>query len=118
LPVELDELETGHRREGIFYGFMILLQKMGLALALFLVGQVLDLAGFIERPPGGDIPIQPESALLAIRVAIGPLPTIFLIGGLVLAYFYPISQQVHQDIRLKLEARKQQQVDREEKPQN
>ncbi|MDB9311560.1 MFS transporter [Spirulina sp. CS-785/01] len=106
--IELDELETGYRREGIFYGFMILLQKIGLALALFLVGVVLELNGFQERPPGGDIPIQPDSALLAIRVAISLLPTLFLIGGLVLAYFYPITQEVHQDIRAKIEAKKRQ----------
>ena len=66
--IELDELNTGQRREGIFYSFMVLLQKFGLALALFLVGQGLGLAGFIEKPPGGEIPIQPDSALLAIRL--------------------------------------------------
>ena len=103
--IELDELQTGQRREGIFYGFMVLLQKMGLALALFIVGQVLEWAGFIERPPGGDIPIQPDNALLAIRVAVGPLPTIVLIIGLILAYFYPITREVHAEIRLKLQER-------------
>jgi GPH family glycoside/pentoside/hexuronide:cation symporter len=107
--IELDELNTGQRREGIFYGFMVLLQKFGLALALFLVGTVLELAGFIEQPPGGNVPVQPESALLAIRIAIAPLPTVFLILGLVLAYFYPITREVHQEILLKLHERKLQQ---------
>lgn len=105
--VELDELNTGQRREGIFYGFMVLLQKVGLALALWIVGIALEFAGFIERPPGGDIPVQPESALFAIRIAIGPLPTIVLILGLILAYFYPITETIHSEIRLKLQARKQ-----------
>lgn len=105
--VELDELNTGQRREGIFYGFMVLLQKVGLALALWIVGIALELAGFIERPPGGDIPVQPESALFAIRIAIAPLPTIVLILGLILAYFYPITEAIHSEIRLKLQARKQ-----------
>jgi GPH family glycoside/pentoside/hexuronide:cation symporter len=104
--IELDELNTGQRREGIFYSFMVLLQKFGLALALFLVGQALDLAGFIERPPGGEIPLQPDSALLAIRIAVGPLPTIVLVLGLILAYFYPITKEVHDEIRLKLQERK------------
>ena len=104
--IELDELNTGQRREGIFYSFMVLLQKFGLALALFLVGQALELAGFIERPPGGEIPIQPDSALLAIRVAIAPLPTVFLVIGIVLAYFYPITKEKHAEILLKLKERK------------
>lgn len=108
--IELDELNTGQRREGIFYSFMVLLQKLGLALALFLVGQALEISGFVARVPGSAIPVQPESALLAIRIAIAPLPTIFLIIGLVLTYFYPITKEVHADIRLQLQARKEQKI--------
>ncbi len=104
--IELDELNTGQRREGVFYSFMVLLQKLGLALALFLVGQALEWSGFIERVPGQPIPIQPDNALLAIRIAIAPLPTVFLIIGLVLTYFYPITKEVHADIRMQLKARK------------
>lgn len=105
--IDLDELNTGERREGIFYSFMVFLQKMGLAVGLFLVGQALEIAGFLERVPGEPIPIQPDSALFAIRVAIGPLPTLFLIGGIALAYFYPITKTVHEEILLKLKERKE-----------
>jgi glycoside/pentoside/hexuronide:cation symporter, GPH family len=104
--IELDELKTGKRREGIFYAFMVFLQKMGLALGLFLVGIALESAGFQERIPGQPIPVQPDSALFAIRVAIGPLPMLALILGLVLAYFYPITKEVHAEILLKLSERK------------
>jgi GPH family glycoside/pentoside/hexuronide:cation symporter len=108
--IELDELNTGQRREGIFYSFMVLLQKFGLALALFLVGQALEFSGFIARIPGEAIPVQPENALLAIRIAIAPLPTIFLIVGVVLTYFYPITKEVHADIRRQLQERKDQEI--------
>ncbi len=104
--IELDELKTGQRREGIFYGFMVLLQKFGLALGLFLVGIALEWSGFKATIPGQGIPEQPASALMAIRVAIGPLPTLCLIVGLVLAYFYPITREVHAEILLKLKERK------------
>jgi GPH family glycoside/pentoside/hexuronide:cation symporter len=103
--IELDELQTGQRREGIFYGFMVLLQKVGLAVGLFLVGQALEFSGFVETAPGQAAPIQPPSALLAIRISIGPLPTIALILGLILAYFYPITREVHAEILLKLKER-------------
>lgn len=104
--IELDELNTGQRREGIFYGFMVLLQKFGLAFGLFLVGNALEASGFKAAVPGQNtLPIQPDSALLAIRFATSILPVFFLICGLVLAYFYPITREIHAEILLKLKER-------------
>ena len=57
--IELDELKTGRRREGAFYGFFVLLQKLGLALGLGLVSLALGLAGYITPPPG---PRRPSSS--------------------------------------------------------
>jgi glycoside/pentoside/hexuronide:cation symporter, GPH family len=108
--IELDELNTGQRREGVFYGFMVLLQKVGLAVGLFLVGQVLDRSGFMETMAGQPEPTQPASALTAIRWMIGPVPAVVLIAGLILAYFYPITREVHAEILLKLRERKRNQT--------
>jgi glycoside/pentoside/hexuronide:cation symporter, GPH family len=102
--IELDELNTGQRREGIFYGFMVLLQKVALAIGLFLVGQALEWAGYIPSTSGQPVP-QPDLALLTIRLLIGPIPTVILLVGLVLAYFYPITREVHAEILLKLQER-------------
>ncbi|MBW4646593.1 MAG: MFS transporter [Goleter apudmare HA4340-LM2] len=106
--IELDELQTGQRREGIFYGFMVLLQKFGLAFGLFLVGNALQASGFKATVAGQtELPIQPESALQAIRIAVGPLPTICLICGLFLTYFYPITREMHAEIMMKLQQRRE-----------
>ncbi|MBO9998571.1 MAG: MFS transporter [Cyanobacteria bacterium SID2] len=104
---DLDELNSGQRREGVFYAFMVFLQKTGLALGLWLSGVALELAGFIEPEPGAAIPEQPESALLAIRLVVGPIPTMFLVIGLVLMYFYPLSREVHDEILLRLKEKYQ-----------
>ncbi|NJN31050.1 MAG: MFS transporter [Synechococcales cyanobacterium RM1_1_8] len=104
--IELDELQTGQRREGVFYGFMVLLQKFGLALGLFLVGQALERSGFISAVAGEPIPVQPETALMAIRWAVGPIPTVSLLCGLVLTFFYPITREVHAEVLLKLAERR------------
>ncbi len=104
--IECDELITGQRREGIYYGFMVLLQKMGLGFAVFLVGAALEAAGFLSRAPGEPVPVQPDSALNAIRVAIGPLPAFFLLLGLLACWFYPITKKRYQEILAELEARR------------
>lgn len=102
--IEYDELRTGQRREGLFYGFMVFLQKVGLGFGLFLVGAALEWQGFIQQPAPGQV--QPESALTAIRVLIGPIPTVVLICGIILTAFYPITKQKHAAILAELEARR------------
>ena len=104
--IDLDELTTGRRREGTFYSFMTLLQKFGLALGLFLVGAALKASGFVEVLPGEPLPAQPESALQAIRLFMGPVPLVLVICAAVLVYFYPLTREVHTEIMLKLAERK------------
>ncbi|MDB9525623.1 MFS transporter [Oscillatoria sp. CS-180] len=104
--IELDELRTGKRREGIFYAFMTLLQKIGLAVGLFLVGAALESSGFMAEAA-----VQPERALLAIRTFIGPVPLVLLCCSLVLCYLYPITRTVHSEILLKLAEQRQGQKD-------
>lgn len=93
--IELDELKTHKRREGIFYGFMVLLQKMGIALGVFMVGQTLGAVGYLRATEALPNPVQPESALFAIRLFVGPVPAAILVVSLVLAYFYPITRARH-----------------------
>lgn len=104
--IDLDELTTGQRREGVFYGFMVLLQKFGLALGLFLVGISLESSGFREAVAGEALPDQPLEALDAIRWAIGPIPTLCLIVGIGLTWFYPINRHRHAEIMLRLSEKK------------
>jgi glycoside/pentoside/hexuronide:cation symporter, GPH family len=104
--IELDELETGQRREGLFYSFMVFLQKICLGVALAIILQSLDWTGYIHPTETVLAPIQPPAVLMAIRLAIGPIPTISLIGGVILAYFYPITRERHQQILLQLAERR------------
>jgi glycoside/pentoside/hexuronide:cation symporter, GPH family len=99
--IELDELETGQRREGLFYSFMVFLQKICLGVALAAILQSLEWTGYDSHTQ-----TQLPAVLMAIRLAIGPVPTISLIGGLILAYFYPITRERHQQILLQLAERR------------
>ncbi len=105
--IDYEELRTGQRQEGIFYGFVTQLLKLGIAIALFLVGKTLDWSNFIPTIAGGTVPIQPESALWAIRLMISLVPISALIGGIIFAIFYPISRIKHEEILLKLAERRQ-----------
>ncbi|MEM9264058.1 MAG: MFS transporter [Cyanobacteria bacterium P01_F01_bin.13] len=101
--IELNELKTGQRSEGAFYAFMTLLQKIGLAVGIFLVSLALETSGFNK-----DVATQSESALLAIRFFMGPVPLALVIGGMVLTYFYPITKATHAETLLKLVERRKQ----------
>jgi glycoside/pentoside/hexuronide:cation symporter, GPH family len=104
--IELDELQTGKRREGIFYGFMVLLQKMGLALGLFIVGWILEKSGFQANASATGVE-QSSATILAIRLGISLIPAVFLVLGLFLNHSYPITEEFHQEIRLRLLEKKQ-----------
>lgn len=105
--IETDELKTGKRREGSYYGFFVLLQKLGLALGLFLVSQALALAGYITPPPGAEAAVQqPDTALLAIRLMIGPIPAVILAVGIYLVYRFPITKEKHEETLRQLEAQR------------
>ncbi|MEO0540504.1 MAG: MFS transporter [Cyanobacteria bacterium P01_A01_bin.105] len=101
--IELDELNTGCRREGAFYAFMTLLQKGGLAVGIFLVSLALESSGFVQ-----DAAQQPDAALWAIRFFMGPVPLTLLICGMVLAYFYPITKAKHEETLLQLAEKRRQ----------
>ncbi|MEM9767303.1 MAG: MFS transporter [Cyanobacteria bacterium P01_D01_bin.71] len=95
--VDLDELHTGLRREGLYFSAVVFLQKLGIAVALFASGSFLDLTGFIANAES-----QPPAALWSIRLLIGPLPAVLLVCSLWFAYRYPISRHRHEEILLAL----------------
>jgi glycoside/pentoside/hexuronide:cation symporter, GPH family len=104
--IEFDEWETGQRREGIFYGFMVFLQKTCIAIAIWLVGVTLGWSGYITPTDAVAQPIQPESALFTIRLFIGPVPALILACSLLIAYAYPITRRQHAEMRSALEQRR------------
>jgi len=103
--VEMDELETGQRREGVFYGFFVFFQKFGLALALLASSSVLQLAGYVNATTANPTPVQPASALLALRTIIGPASAAFLLLSYVAVYLYPITREKHDAMRAELDKR-------------
>jgi GPH family glycoside/pentoside/hexuronide:cation symporter len=90
--IDVDEVRTGTRREGAYYGANALLTKPAQSLALFLTAFLLEESGFITRAMNqGEIFLdQPASALLTIRVIVGLIPGIALLLGSGLLFFFPL----------------------------
>lgn len=100
--IEVDELRTGERHEGMFYSLVTLMGKVANSIAVPLALAVLDFGGYIPNAVE-----QPESTLTGIRLVVGPIPALLLVGGIVFAILYPLSRQEHHDVVHELETRRQ-----------
>ncbi|HZD58601.1 MAG TPA: MFS transporter [Anaerolineales bacterium] len=99
--IEWDEWQTGERHEGMFYSLVTLAQKVASSIAIPLALLLLEITGYIP-----DAAQQPDSALLGIRVLIGPIPAILLCAGILFAILYPLNRQQHKQIIAELERRR------------
>ncbi len=98
--VEVDELSTGQRHEGIFYSLVSLFKKIASSIAIPLTLLVLDWSGYVSNAP-----LQKPSAILAIRILTGPVPSVFLLGGILFAIFYPLTRETHRKTREQIQVR-------------
>jgi GPH family glycoside/pentoside/hexuronide:cation symporter len=103
--IEWDELRTGRRQEGIYYGVKNFIRKLTGALAIFLALQVLGWFGYQTPPTGATSFLQTPVTLTAIRVLIGPLDAVLLFSAVITAWFYPLTREQHARVRKLLGAR-------------
>jgi len=70
---------------GQFSAWMVLAQKICISLALFLFGNLMSLSGY-QATRGA---VQPDSALIAIRLCMGLLPAVMVVLGLTVMRRWP-----------------------------
>jgi GPH family glycoside/pentoside/hexuronide:cation symporter len=105
--VEYDELETGQRREGIFYGFFYFLQKLGLSLGLAASNLVLEATGYIKPAvEGGPLPPQPDAVYFALRAFVSLVPAAILLISFLAVRAYPITREKHTEMLNELAKRR------------
>jgi oligogalacturonide transporter len=63
---DVDEMVTRQRREGIFAGVMVLTRKSTVALAIMLIGIVLQESGFVKG--GGTQPVSALHAIIGLMI--------------------------------------------------
>jgi Na+/melibiose symporter-like transporter len=98
--IDKDELKTGRRREGAYYGSSSLFTKPAQSASAAIIALVLALTGYIQG--------QAEQDLLAqygIKLTIGLIPAIFIIIGVIILLRFPIdgSTKEYKEWKEKLE---------------
>ena len=104
--IEWDELRTGRRQEGIYYGVKNFVRKLTGALAIFIALQVMGWFGYQTPPENATLFMQSPATLTAIRVLIGPFGAVLLFSAVTAAWFYPLTRERHARIRKLLARRK------------
>jgi Na+/melibiose symporter-like transporter len=102
---DADEFLSGARREGIFSGIFAFARKSGGAFTLFIIGLLIDAAGY---KPAVDSVSQVQTAefKLALRFIFFALPGLYLIGALWAARTYSLTRERMEQIRQIIRYRK------------
>ena len=98
---DLDELNTGERREGTFAAIYWWMVKFGLAFAGALSGLILGLVGFVP-----DAATQPAGAVTGLRLAYSLVPASGTLLAIWIMWGYDITEARANEIREALEARR------------
>ena len=99
---DLDELQTGLRREGMYGAVGAFTLKLGSAAVTSLSGIMLVAAGYA----GSAAALTPE-ALVNMRNLYALVPATGLVVGLVLTAFYPITEALSRSTREQLDRRRE-----------
>ena len=99
--IDLDELNTGKRREGIFGAIYWWMVKFGFGIAGGLSGVIFSVIGWES---GGAT--QSEEALFGLRLFFSGLPILGTLIAIYIMWDYDLSEEKAGEIRAKLETRK------------
>jgi GPH family glycoside/pentoside/hexuronide:cation symporter len=96
-----DELRTGVRREGVFFGINALLTKPAQSLALTLIPTILEGTNFVTREANlGQIYLdQPAEALFGIKALVGLIPGLALLLGALILIWYPLRGEYLDEVK-------------------
>ncbi len=110
--VDVGELAFRENRSGSFSGMLTFLRKTTTAIAQATVLALLGLVGYREPvqvlKDGVLVAVdqdQPDGVLLVIRLIVTFIPLILLSFGVMIARRYPLTKQVHGEIRRAIEGR-------------
>ena len=98
--IDLDELNTGLRREGTFGAIYWLMVKFGFAIAGGLSGVIMSYVGF-----DSGVTVQPEGAVDGLRLAFSGIPIIGTLFAMFVMRNYSVTEKSAGEVRVELDRR-------------
>jgi GPH family glycoside/pentoside/hexuronide:cation symporter len=98
--IDLDELHTGKRSEGSYYGCLTLFYKFSQSITLLIIGFILDLVKF-----DATLPLQAESTLFVLGLLLSIGSGLSFIAALLSLSRYSLTRSRVEDIQKKIAER-------------
>ncbi len=100
--IEVDELTTGQRREGLYYGILTIVQKGSSALVIFIGGLLLEMIGYDETAA-----IQSAATNSGLKNIYAWVTIFFILLSFVFVALYPITRKKHSRILAAIKQKKE-----------
>jgi len=104
--VEYGEWQTGKRSEGATYALFSFVRKVTQSIGGAVGAWALAIGGYVAAGAGNPNPVQPDSAIIAIKAVIGLLPAACALIAMLIFVKYPLNDARFAEIRNETEARK------------
>jgi Na+/melibiose symporter-like transporter len=95
--IDVEELNTGKRTEGTYYGCLTLFYKLSQSVAIFLMGVLLDIVRF-----NPNLPTQSESTLIILGLTLPVGSILAFVFALIFYGKYKLDRSTINDIQIKL----------------
>lgn len=100
---DVDELESGKRREGVFGAIYWWMVKFGFAIAGLLTGVIMSAVAFKAGAPS-----QPDGAVTGLRLFFSGVPILGTLIAMWVMWNYDLTEKKAKEIKAQLDARKKQ----------
>ncbi len=97
--IDEDQVRTGVRREGSFYGMNALVMRLSIVLQGLVTTFVWTQSGYVEGAAA-----QTPEAVMGIRVLMGLVPVAFAVLAVIVLLFYPIDKQRLAEVQARVRA--------------
>ena len=98
--IDLEELNTGKRSEGTYYGCLTLFYKFSQSITLLLVGFVLDIIKF-----NSSLPVQSESTVFTLGLILSISTSISFVAAFISVKKYSLNKSAVEDIQKQIAER-------------